>query len=252
MAKWKKPAKKYAPNDEKFNRLLRACNKTKQPLENKFLILVLGILGLRAGELAHLKEKWIDFDRKEIIIPLHEPCDCKYCTDKMKKQLKKNVSSHEVMKEYWHPKTVGGVRTVYFGFNEELEEILKEMMDKYHKCPYTPIAITHRVRRLGEQIDIKVYPHSLRSRAASKFSNDGMSLGALQNIMGWKNTEMAEHYIRSSGRMARKELGKLYEKEQKHSNNYLSRRKFYLTHLGKKLVHRKPWRKEESWFKRLS
>ena len=251
MTKWKVPAKKNRLTDKQFDQLLRLCTKTKNALENLFMVLVLGVLGLREGELAHLKESWIDFDREEQTIPVHEPCSCTYCTNKIKKKLKREVTPEEVKKEYWHPKSKNGARTIYFGYHPEIKEVLKEMMDKYHGCPYSPIAISHRITRLGELINLKTYPQALRSTAATRFSHHGISSGSLKSVMGWKHIDMAEHYIASSGVMARKELKKIYGKNQNSRLSAMDIRTFYLTNLGRKLVNRKPLKGEEEWFSRF-
>lgn len=60
----------YNPRDSNsFKRMLEAC----------FIILLAGRLGLRTGEIQHVREAWIDWRRGEIVIPRHDPCGCKNC-----------------------------------------------------------------------------------------------------------------------------------------------------------------------------
>lgn len=44
-------------------------------LQCRFILVVAGRLGLRRGELTHMKESWIDWRRHRIEIPSHEECD---------------------------------------------------------------------------------------------------------------------------------------------------------------------------------
>jgi len=54
---------------ENSERQLKAC----------YIILLAGRLGLRTGEIQHVREDWIDWDRREIAIPRHDPCACMNC-----------------------------------------------------------------------------------------------------------------------------------------------------------------------------
>lgn len=51
------------------DRQLKAC----------YIILLAGRMGLRTGEIQHVRKEWIDWDRGEIAIPQHDPCACMYC-----------------------------------------------------------------------------------------------------------------------------------------------------------------------------
>lgn len=54
---------------DNYDRRLKAC----------FVILMAGRLGLRVGEIQHLREAWIDWKRGEIVIPEYDPCACYEC-----------------------------------------------------------------------------------------------------------------------------------------------------------------------------
>ena len=75
-------------NDREFALLLEACTALPDPrgFEARFVCLVGGRLGLRAGEIAHFQTSWIDWDRQLIRIPRHEPCGCGYCDAKRNKR----------------------------------------------------------------------------------------------------------------------------------------------------------------------
>ena len=233
-------AKDDALSEEDFDRLVKACEQTDQPIENRFVILMAGMLGLRIGEIAHMKKSWIDFDRELITIPHHEPCACSYCITRMKKRMKrKNIPPREVMGEQWRPKSEAGARTIYFGFDPEVKEVLKTIMIKYKQCPFIVTTIYSRIRRLGKTTGLDVYPHALRATAGFKFAFDGINAKTLQTIMGWSNLLMADAYIRSSGAMAKKEIERVYGKNKHSLLGHNPRRVFYLTDLGKKLMNRR-------------
>ena len=48
-------------------------------LRAAYIILLAGRLGLRTGEIQHVREAWIDWRRGEIAIPHHDPCGCMNC-----------------------------------------------------------------------------------------------------------------------------------------------------------------------------
>jgi len=82
-------SREHALNDREFEMLLRGARQLKQPFdfEARLVVHCTATLGMRAGEVAHLRTDWIDFDERIIEIPKHEPCDfgqsdgeiCGYC-----------------------------------------------------------------------------------------------------------------------------------------------------------------------------
>lgn len=65
-----------------FARLYRGALKIdddERKLQAAYIILLAGRLGLRTGEIQHVREAWIDWRRGEIAIPRHDPCGCKNC-----------------------------------------------------------------------------------------------------------------------------------------------------------------------------
>ena len=70
-------SKEDSLTDREFELLLEGCYRMDDDyfaLEAKFVVLVAGRLGLRAGEIAHLREEWIDWRRRMIVIPGFERC----------------------------------------------------------------------------------------------------------------------------------------------------------------------------------
>lgn len=82
-------AKEDALNEREFELLLEGARELREPMdfEARLCILLAGKLGLRVGEIAHLRTDWIDWYGRTIDIPEHEPCTdgtfdgevCGYC-----------------------------------------------------------------------------------------------------------------------------------------------------------------------------
>jgi len=70
-------SKELALDDREFELFVRGaqnigCDLRSQ--ETEFIAFVLGRLGLRPGELCHIREEWINWRRRMIEIPKHDPC----------------------------------------------------------------------------------------------------------------------------------------------------------------------------------
>ena len=92
-------SKENALERDEFEELVKACDKSLFPQQNRFLVLVMGRLGLRAAEVAHMKESWLVKPKKMIRIPEHEPCDCSSCKAQAKQRAEVNddISFKEAM-----------------------------------------------------------------------------------------------------------------------------------------------------------
>lgn len=94
-------SKELALNDREFELLLegaRAIDDDWQRRQARFAILVAGRLGLRAGEITHMRESWIDYRRRRIEIPADQPCDkgkdggiCGHCEQAAKQMVEHNA-----------------------------------------------------------------------------------------------------------------------------------------------------------------
>lgn len=116
-------SKDDALDTREFEQLLEATYDLEDyyGLQSRFVILVAGRLGMRAGEIAHMKASWIDWRRSLIDIPRHQ-----YCTDgrdggiygycKTKARQKANHGDEPTLEEakatMWSPKTTTFVPTV--------------------------------------------------------------------------------------------------------------------------------------------
>jgi integrase len=56
-----------ALDDQEFEQLLEACDP-KKPRE-RLVILLAGDLGMREGEIAHLRRCWVNFQKGHVVIP---------------------------------------------------------------------------------------------------------------------------------------------------------------------------------------
>lgn len=94
--------------DREFELLLEACSSLPEPrdLQARFVCLAAGRLGLRAGEIAHFRADWLNWDRMLLRIPQHEPCECGYCRRQASQETTHNdqLSQEDAMESRWHPK----------------------------------------------------------------------------------------------------------------------------------------------------
>jgi integrase len=116
-------SKDDALDTREFEQLLEATYDLQDyyGLQSRFVILVAGRLGMRAGEIAHMKESWVDWRRSLIDIPRHQPCDdgrngglCGYC--KRKARQKTNHGDEPTLADakrtMWSPKTKAAAREI--------------------------------------------------------------------------------------------------------------------------------------------
>lgn len=71
-----------APRQPTYRRLYLGAleiNNSDRRLKACYIILLAGRIGLRTGEIQHVRKEWIDWDRGEIAIPQHDPCACMNC-----------------------------------------------------------------------------------------------------------------------------------------------------------------------------
>jgi integrase len=191
--------------DREFERLLEACAALPAPqdFQARFICLLAGRLGLRAGELAHLQTSWLDWDRHLLRIPQHEPCECGYC----RRQAAQEVTHHDSLtveqarQDRWHPKTASSARAIPFDLSLRVQLCIERFADRYTEFPRGRSTVNRRVDAAAEQADIagRVYPHCLRATAASYHAYQGVAPVPLQALMGWSDLATAQKYIRISG-----------------------------------------------------
>jgi integrase len=242
---------------DQLHQVMRACERNGEVLENKYAVITTGKLGMREGEAAHMQKKWIDFKEEVIRIPAHDPCDCNYCCGRWKQKLGRKgrttiFSMEMVSKEQWTPKRPASIRTIPFGFDPEIGDILQDFFKKYQKWPYSVRAMCGRIRMLGKMVGIlNLSPHPLRCTAATKFALDGMNAYVLMRVMGWDDIKMAMCYVNKAAIDIKQEFKKIYGMEKHDLKKDINYRVFYLTPTARKLLTRKRRPDEEEWLKHL-
>ena len=147
-------------------------------------------LGLRIGELQHMKATWIKADGS-FGIPEQQPCECVACL------------KHKKHPGYWGPKTKAGVRIMPLPglLNSDL---LKFLGMKPDGLGLSRTTIWKRTKTLMKLSGIKIkglardtaYPHVLRATCATMLAEGGMDAAGLTYYMGWNSIQIGDTYIR--------------------------------------------------------
>lgn len=191
----------------------------------RFVILVLGRLGLRRGELAHLRSSWLDCRNEMVTIPYHEDCHgerdgdgiCGYCRQLAEQRVKHNddVSMQEAVDDQWHAKTPAAARQVYYGFDARLRLHVERFLDNHDGWPLSAGAITRRVKRAAENAKElnpeNVRPHALRATAATHHAGKGLEMHGLMQMMGWAQASTAEVYLSRNGQNTARQLDSIHQ-----------------------------------------
>jgi len=181
----------------------------------RFVILVCGRLGLRRGELGHMRESWIDWRNSMISIPYHQPCDkgrdggiCGYCTRlaQMQADHAPERTIDDRRRRMWSPKTQAAAREVPFDANERAAIALERFFDRFDRWPCSVQAVNRRVDKAAALAGLDVYPHALRATAASYHASRDISVHSLMSIMGWADPSTARAYVTANADQAAKEI----------------------------------------------
>lgn len=195
-----------ALDERTFERLMDAAGELEAPFdaETMFILVAAGRLGMRAGEITHMRAEWIDWDRELIEIPSHEPCDCGYCVSQAWQSDGYDTPKtfEDAMEESWSPKTETAARAVPFGFDDDVRAVVEAFFADRDAYPRSRVSVNRRVDRVLEAAGLPsdtCYPHSLRATAATWHAYQGLTAAPLQSMMGWRKITTAEKYIRLSG-----------------------------------------------------
>ncbi len=158
-----------------------------EPLD-KMIIGCQLFLGIRVGELAHIRDDWITQDG-DLKIPSRMACNCAECARERGGG--------------WKPKTKAGARTLH------IPKLLRKDMAAVLKArPYgmgiSRIAIWYRTKTLLKRAKVRFkgpardtgFPHCLRATCATMLATGGMDVANLSYFMGWKSIAIGDHYIR--------------------------------------------------------
>lgn len=203
-----------ALSESEFEALLETTDDLPSPADEQCVVLLLlgGRLGMRAGEIAHMRRDWIDWERKQINIPTYQNCtkgrggdDCGYCRSQAKQAVgyrPEVLTLEEELGKRWKPKTDTSARTIPFGFSDRIEACLREFFDRHEQYPHCRSSMNRRMDQLANAAGMDedtIYPHALRATAATFHAFRGLPVAPLQALMGWADMATARKYIRLSG-----------------------------------------------------
>jgi integrase len=177
-----------ALDEQEFEQLLQACDP-KRPRE-RLVILLAGDLGMREGEIAHVRKSWVNFQRGHVVIPSND--------------------------EGWTPKTKWGARTIPASkISPRAWEAMKSYFTTYEALDLHRVTVYRIVNRVASRskLTAKVYPHSLRATAATRIAYRIKNPQVLCDIFGWGQLAIAQYYIRRAGGLAEEELERAFGTE---------------------------------------
>jgi integrase len=208
-------SKEDALSEREFEALLEGCQRLDDgyyTLEAKFIVLVAGRLGLRAGEITHMRESWIDWRRRMVVIPGFEECDkgreggvCGYCRQHARQRANHNgdVTVAQALDESWTPKTSAAAREIPFDNLSRVDLIIERYFERFDRFTGSRTTVN---RRLDAALEVSrgvsvddTNPHGLRATAASFFADRQLDVIALQSMFGWTQLSTAQNYLRRSG-----------------------------------------------------
>lgn len=225
-------AKDDAPSRRQYREMKRAAKdkveSTKHDtdefrLECSFVLRLMGELGLRAGEVCHISESWIDFDRLEITIPEHDQCNygrdggpCGYCKKQARLAAENSEDSYEkALRRRWEPKNPSAERVIWYGWNDQLVDLIDEFMIQNEEYGSSRVSVNRRVKTIAKECEMiseeKVYPHALRAHAATSLAKKGMRAYQLKEFMGWAEVDGAMPYIKMASGDVRHELKRIHQ-----------------------------------------
>ena len=216
--------KEDALNAREFEHLLEGAYQIPTPrdFDARFVILLAGRLGLRGGEIAHMKESWINWRKQRIEIPRYERCEkgqdggiCGYCKQQCLQMAEADTpTTYEEAKEtMWSPKNENAARKIPFDASTRAAIMVDRYFERFDEYPFCRQAINRRVNsatKRAPQLRLKrVYPHALRATAATFWAGKGLDIFALQGMMGWEMLETAQAYIQNSGEHTARKMRQL-------------------------------------------
>ena len=213
-----------APSEEEFERLYQATLESpsyERQVEDQFILLATGRLGLRSGEVLHFlsgdNKKWIDRESKQLKIPHHVACGCRYCQEQAQQavETKPERDFEHIIDRYWKPKYSPSARAIPYDWSPRIVEVVERFTDLIGGFNIAQSTLNRRVNTLHERAGISgnTYPHALRAAAACWWANRGMSSPNLQAYFGWKDMRVAEAYIRLSGKELQKHVSRLLDQD---------------------------------------
>lgn len=233
-------SRESALTPREFELLLEGAQRIEKPLqrqEAQFAVLIMGRLGLRAGELIHMSEDWINWRNRRIEIPRQDDCTigkhstvCGYCSqlgDQMvrvynesdepisrarERFINRHLDRHwergdeltkeDVLELRWFAKTESANREVPFGHDARVELAVERFFEDRDAWNRSKSALNRRLnkalRKADELEEDATMPHGLRSTAATWHAGRGVQALTLQSLLGWSDFQTAKRYISDS------------------------------------------------------
>jgi len=118
--------------------------------------------GLRIGEVQHLKNSWLDWEKGIITIPARQQCQCYEC--------------RKWRNEVWTPKTRAGQRSLLIV--PKLQPYLEKLGDGINRSRQ---GLEQRFERIRQRslLHKVCYPHALRATFATRLAEQGISAPSL-------------------------------------------------------------------------
>lgn len=206
-------SKELALSEREYELLLEGCRSLDRwkSEQAELVALLAGRLGMRSGEITHIQEEWVDWRRRMIEIPAHEPCHkgqdggpCGYCRQAARQRADYNpgMSVDQALEYSWSAKTAAASRSVPFDFSPRCEIAIERFFDDHDSWPVSKTVLNRRIKAAAEAArelePENVTPHGLRATAATYHAGRGLDVLPLQSLMGWANLSTARVYIQSS------------------------------------------------------
>ena len=193
--------------------------------ETTMILIAGGRLGLRAGEIAHLDEAWVNWERSIIEIPKFWPCTkgenggvCGYCVKQAEQACgyDDDLELEDVLEQRWNPKTENSARAVPFDFDDRVEAVVEAFFDEHDAYEHSRASVNRRVDRVLDAAGYPrdtCFPHALRATAATYHAYRGVNAAPLQALFGWAKLTTAQKYIRVSGGATQQALNDVHADE---------------------------------------
>ncbi|WP_435065905.1 tyrosine-type recombinase/integrase [Halobaculum sp. EA56] len=221
-----------ALSDREYERLVAATHTLDDgyhALETRLVVLVAGRLGLRAGEIAHMRDSWIDRRNRMIRIPAQQDCTkgrdggrCGYCRRQAEQVVEyadtdgdaeEQAVYEHALESMWNPKTDAAARDVPYDSDTRAALTIEEYFERFSEFQSSRVSVNRRVTAAAEaapELDAdEIYPHCLRSTAAEHLVARGLDVVALKQMFGWASFSTAECYIAGSGKATARKLRQL-------------------------------------------
>lgn len=211
-------SKQDSLDEREFELLVEGARELKgyRKTEAEFILFIAGRLGLRVGEIVHLKREWIDRREKLLHVPGHQECTkgkdggrCGLCRQQIEQAAEHNdIAVDQIEGNWWRPKTEAAVRGVPYDWCPRAELAIERFCSEFDRFSHSSSAVTRRVKRAAEHAEglarADIYPHALRATAATYQVSRGLGVHALTSMLGWANLSTAQVYISNSDENTRR------------------------------------------------